>query len=160
MPTIPNPDISNKKEPHYRCPQCGSLLIIRYGTYPRAHPERDILVRVKRFLCKFSQCPRVTFSVLEDPFLPIVRHFYQTLLFCYTLAANGQLTQAEIARRLDVKRGVAKRLQDLVKKVIPWLQQEKKIATWGSDPASFWQCFTRDFSQRFYLWRCWGIRPT
>lgn len=160
MPTIPNLDITDKKEPHFRCPQCGGLLIIRYGTYPRAHPKQNILVRVKRFLCKSSQCPRVTFSVLEHPFLPIVRHFYQTLLFCYTLAANDQPTQAEIARRLGVTRGVVKRLQDLVKKVIPWVEQEKKIAAWGADPASFWQCFTRDFSQRFYLWRCWGIRPT
>jgi hypothetical protein len=85
---------------------------------------------------------------------------YQTLLFCHTLAACHQLTQAEIARRLDVTRGVAKRLQDLVNKVIPWVEQEKKIAVWGADPICSWQCFTRDFSQRFYLWRCWGIRPT
>jgi len=160
MPTIPNPDISNKKEPRYRCSHCGSPVTIRYGTYPRAHPEQDILIRVKRFLCKSSECPRVTFSVLQHPFLPIVRHFYKTLLLCHIFAAKDQLTQAEIARRLGVTRGVARRLQNLVRQVIPWLQQEKKIAIWGDDPASYWQSFTRDFSQRFYLWRCWGIRPT
>lgn len=160
MHTVLNPTDSNKKEPHYCCPRCGSYLTSRHGTYPRAHPEQDILVRVKRFLCKSTPCPRVTFSVLEYPFLPIVRHFYQTLLFCYTLAAKGQISQAEIARRLDVRRGVVKRLQALVKEVIPWVQQEQKIAIWGPEPASLWQFFTRDFSQRFYLWRCWGIRPT
>jgi hypothetical protein len=57
---------------------------IRSGTYRRAHPEQDITVRVQRYRCKVPFCPRVTFSVLRQPFLPIVRHFYQTILVVLT----------------------------------------------------------------------------
>ena len=57
---------------------------IRSGTYRRAHPEQDIAVRVQRYRCKVPFGPRVTFSVLRQPFLPIFRHFYQTMLVVLT----------------------------------------------------------------------------
>jgi len=127
-------------------------------------PGTRIEVRIQRYRCKVPHCPRVTFSVLRHPFLPIVRHFYQTILFCQSLFSESQVTQAEGARRLGVTRGVVKRLCALVARVIPWLDHEKKIAAWGPDPTiqsdQFWVDFTRDFSQSFYPWRCWKIGPT
>lgn len=150
----------NKNETHPRCPHCGTSLAIRYGTYPRAHPERGDPIRVPRFLCKSPECRRVTFSLLPPPLLPIVRHFYHTLLYCYALVIGDQSTQAEIAEQLKVTRGVAKRLHAFTQRFIPWWQQERKIAAWGDDPCSSWPQFSRDFSQKFYPWRCWGIAPT
>jgi hypothetical protein len=139
-------------------------LYIRNGTYPRFDPERKVEARIQRYRCKVPRCPRVTFSVLPKPFLPIVRHFYQTILYCRSLFADGGLTQAEGARKLGVTRGVARRLLALAGQVIPWLDREKKIADWGPDPTArqgrFWNEFTRDFSQSFYPWRCWKIGPT
>lgn len=164
MPTLSSSRPFSNKEPRIRCPICGKALFTRNGTYRRAHPEQGIEVRVQRYRCKVPFCPRVTFSVLRQPFLPIVRHFYQTILFCQSLFAESQLTQAEGARRLGVTRGVVKRLCALVARVIPWLDHEKKIAAWGPDPTihpdQFWVDFTRDFSQSFYPWRCWKIGPT
>lgn len=160
MHTIHNSAVSNKNQAHYFCPHCNSSQTIRYGTYSRAHPEKNAQVNVQRYLCKSTRCSRVTFSILKYPFLPIVQHFYQTLLFFRTLANRDRLTQAEISRRLGISRGRVKRLLEFTKKFIPWLQQESKIAIWSGDPASHWQYFTRDFSQSFYLRRCWKMVPT
>jgi len=166
MPTLSSSRPFSNKEPRVRCPLCGNFLIIRNGTYPRAHPEQEIEVRVQRYLCKVPDCPRVSFSVLRHPFLPIVRHFYQTILYCQSLFAEDCLTQAEGARRLEVDRGVVRRLCALVARVVPWLDHEKNIAAWGPDPTvqpdldQCWADFTRDFSQSFYPWRCWKIGPT
>jgi len=161
MRIVSESSAGNNKEPHHRCPHCHNTLVIRYGTYPRAHPEQAVQVRVQRFLCKSPLCPRVTFSVLRHPFLPIVRHFYQTIFYCQSLFAANRLTQAEGARRLGVGRGVVKRLRTLVARVVPWLDHERNIATWGPDPTSrpdqCWLDFTRDFSHSFYPWRCWKI---
>ena len=164
MPTLSLSRPFRNQEPHIRCPRCGNSSFIRNGTYPRCHPGKEVEERIQRYRCKSPLCPRVTFSVLPKRFLPIVRHFYQTILLCRSLFADGRLTQAEGARKLKVTRGVVRRLLSLANRVIPWLDREKKIAGWGPDPTArqgrFWDKFTRDFSQRFYPWRCWKIGPT
>lgn len=164
MRIVSESSAGNNKEPHHRCPRCDNTLVTRHGTYPRTHPETSVQVRVQRYRCKSPFCPRVTFSVLRHPFLPIVRHFYQTILYCRSLFAESRLSQAEAARRLGATRGVVKRLRALVARVVPWLDHEKKIAAWGPDPTvqpeQLWADFTRDFSQSFYPWRCWKIGPT
>lgn len=165
MPTLSSSHPFRNQEPRISCPLCGNSLFTRNGSYPRRHPEKDVgVVRIPRYRCKVRRCPRVTFSVLPHPFLPIVRHFYQTILYCRSLFTDSRLPQAEGARKLEVTRGVARRMLALTKRVIPWLDREKNIANWGPDPTTrqgrFWDKFTRDFSQRFYPWRCWKIGPT
>jgi hypothetical protein len=153
-----------KQEPLVRCPHCATSLIVRYGTYQRAHPEKPILVKVPRFLCKSPRCPRITFSVLPHPFLPIVRHFSQTLLCCHFLCNIDKASQAEGVRRMGLSRGVIKRLSVLGRKFTPWFNHEKKIADWGPNPDTnpllFWTDFTRDFSRVFYPKRWPTITPT
>ena len=154
MHTVLKNDQSCKQEPLIRCPHCATSLIIRYGTYKRAHPEESIQIKIPRFVCKSPLCPRITFSVLPYPFLPIVRHFFQTLLYCHCLCNINKMSQAEGARRMGLSRGVIKRLSTFGQKFTAWFDHEKKIAEWGpfpdAIPSLFWTNFTRDFSQVFY----------
>lgn len=138
-----------------RCPHCASSIFIRHGTYLRSHPEDESRqVTIQRYLCKCPNCPWKTFSVLPHPFLPIVRHFFQALLFFHYLSNVQKKSQAAIARQLNVTRGVVKRLGIFCCRFIPWLNHEKEFADWGpgleAKPAELWPNFTRDFSQTFY----------
>jgi hypothetical protein len=153
---------SGKKEPQVQCPHCATSLIIRYGKYQRAHPERPIQVDIQRYRCKSPVCPRMTFSLLPYPFLPILRHFYHTLLFCHLLFDSNKVSQAYGARQMQLTRGVFKRLREFCSKYILWFDREKEIADWGPDfktsPSCSWSDFTRDFSHSFYPKR-WAITP-
>ena len=145
---------AGNKEPIIRCPHCATTLICRYGTYKRAHPEEPNPTKIQRFLCKSKRCPRRTFSVLKHPFLPIVRHFLSTVLNCHRLCNLGKAKQAEGARRMNLSRGIIKRLSAFAQKFFPWFEREQKISDWGPDldvkPPPFWPDFIRDFSQSFY----------
>lgn len=154
MPTLFENAEFRKQEPLIRCPHCATSLTIHHGSYQRAHPEKPILVKIPRFRCKSPRCPKITFSVLPHPFLSIVRHFLQTLLFCHALCEVDKVSQAEGSRSMGLSRGVIKRLIILGQKFLPWFDHEKKIAEWGPDPDAnpllSWTDFTRDFSQSFY----------
>jgi len=145
---------SDKEEQFVRCPHCATPLTIRYGRYQRNHPEKPEQVNVQRYLCKSPCCPWKTFSILPYPFLPIVRHFLQTLFFFHCFFNIAKNTQAQTARQLVVTRGVVKRLTRFCDRFTPWFHSEKKIALWGQDPEAdhnrFWPDFTRDFSQALY----------
>jgi len=145
---------SGKKELSVRCPHCATTLVIRYGRYQRAHPKEPVQVDVQRYRCKSPDCPWKTFSILPFPFLPIVRHFQETLFFFQRFFNIDKKTQAHCARKLRVTRGVAKRLASFCDRFIPWFDQEKNIALWGPDPETnqkrFWVDYTRDFSQALY----------
>ncbi len=145
---------SGKQEFPVHCPRCATTLIIRHGTYLRAHPEEPVQVAVQRYLCKSPLCPRKTFSVLPYPLLPMIRHFYKTLLLCHLLHSQRHRTQAATARQLGVTRGVVKRLSIFCRRLVPWLKHEQVIADWGPDPTAnsgaLWPDFCRDFSQAFY----------
>jgi len=154
-----------KLEYPLRCPHCATSMIIRYGTYLRSYPEeKSRQVAVQRYLCKQPNCPWKTFSILPYPFLPIVRHFYQTLLLCHCLCNVKNISQAATARQLHVTRGIVKRLGIFCRRFIPWLNHEKEFADWGPDPegqsAALWPDFTRDFSQTFYPKRWSPPLPT
>lgn len=152
-------DQNDKQENPIRCPHCATTLTSRNGTYLRAHPEEPGQVAVQRYLCKSPYCPWKTFSVLPFPFLPIIRHFYQTLLCCHCLYNVKHKSQAVTAGQLDKNRGIIKRLGAFCRRFIPWLNQEKVFAEWGPNPMVnndvSWPDFTRDFSQVFYpkRWR-------
>lgn len=155
MSTLFEINHNSKQEYPLRCPHCASSIIIRHGTYLRSHPTEDAKqVAVQRYICKCPNCPWRTFSVLPYPFLPIARHFFQTLLLFHCLSDLQNKTQAAIARQLKVTRGVVKRLGIFCRRFIPWLNHEKEFAVWGPDPegksATLWPDFTRDFSQTFY----------
>ena len=155
---------SDKGEQPVSCPHCATSLTIRYGNYQRAHPEKPILVDIQRYLCKFPDCRWKTFSVLPYPFLPIIRHFYHTLLLCHLLCNTEKMIQAVIGRQLELSRGVIKRLSAFSYRFFPWFDREKKIADWGpvpdTDPSRFWPDFNRDFSQSLYPKRWLPISPT
>jgi transposase-like protein len=164
MCNVFNFDSFRKIEHPIRCPHCASLAIIRHGKYQRGHPLESRLVAIQRYRCKSPDCPWKTFSLLPYPFLPIVRHFYKTLLRCHTILNRQRKTQAYTARWLGLQRGVVKWMGDFCRKFIPWLNLEKKIAVWGPDPggkkATFWMDFIRDFSQVFYPKRWEKYSPT
>ncbi len=145
---------SGKEEQFVRCPHCATPLTIRYGRYQRYHPEEPEQVNVQRYRCKSPYCPWKTFSILPYPFLPIVRHFLQTLFFFHYLLNLNKKTQAHTARKLALTRGTVKRLARFCQRFIPWFNMEKHIAPWGPDPEAdqirFWIDFTRDFSQALY----------
>ena len=147
-------DQSGKKEEQVCCPHCASTVVIRNGTYPRNHPKKSCPIRVQRYLCKSLECPWKTFSFLPYPFLPIIRHFYRTLVLCHCLFNERNNSQIATARRLGVSRGIVKRLGNFCHRFFPWFNHEIKIADWGPDPkknpAVLWPDFTRDFSQAFY----------
>lgn len=157
-------DKLRKQEPRILCPHCATSLIICHGTYKRAHPEESIQVKIQRFLCKSPLCPWVTFSVLPYPFLPIVRHFFHSLLYCHILCDIDKESQAEAARRMGLSRGVIKRLSALGRRFTSWFVHERNIAEWGpdplQDPALLWTDFTRDFSRVFYPKRWLHQAPT
>ena len=152
-----------KKDPPC-CPHCASTFVIRYGSYPRAHPKENLEIAVQRYLCKSPDCPWKTFSRLPYPFMPIVRHFYQTLLLCHFLVNERGNSQAATARKLGMDRGIVKRLGIFCRRFIPWLNHEKEVAEWGlasqDDFAASWPDFTRDFSQAFYPQRWPAPVPT
>lgn len=157
-------DQSGKEETPVCCPHCSSTLIIRYGSYPRAHPRKAREIAVPRYRCKSPDCPWKTFSVLPYPFLPIIRHFYKTVLLCHCLLHGKRSSQAATARQLGVSRGIVKRLGTFCRRFIVWLSHEKKSADWGPDPvgnpAVLWPHFTRDLSQVFYPKRWTEPLPT
>lgn len=161
MSTVFEFDQNNKQEHPIRCPHCATTLICRYGTYLRAHPEQPRLVAVQRYLCKSPYCQCRTFSILPYPFLPIIRHFYQTLLDCHYLYNVKKTSQAFTARQLGKERGIIKRLGSFCCRFIPWLTREKVFSEWGPDPIAndrgFWSDFVRDVSQAFYPKR-WPTR--
>lgn len=161
--TLNHKDITGKNEQDICCPFCSLTRIIRHGTYLRNHPERNEQVRVQRLLCKNTQCPVKTFSVLTYPFLRIVRHWYWTVEQVYCLMQEG-FYQASIARVSGVMRGVSRYLMDFSKHIFPWIDREQPIADWGScfetDPCRIWPQFIRDFSYRFYPNRYGKHPPT
>jgi transposase-like protein len=154
MPRLFEFEQKNKQEHPIRCPHCATTLICRYGTYLRAHPEQPIQVPVQRYLCKSPYCRWRTFSLLPYPFLPIIRHFYQALLYCHHLYNVKKESQASTGRRLGKERGVIKRLGGFCRRFIPWIEQEKVFTEWGPDPTAnhgvFWPDFVWDVSQAFY----------
>ena len=145
---------NDKQEPPIRCPHCATTLISRNGTYKRNHPEKAGLVAVQRYLCKSPMCPWKSFSILPYPLLPVMRHFYQTLLRCQHLYNAQRKSQAYTARQLGQSRGIIMRLGAFCCRFIPWLNRESVFAQWGPDPGeapgTFWTDFVRDFSQTFY----------
>ena len=153
-----------KKEQKILCPYCSTSFTIRYGFYYRAYPQKSIQVSIQRYRCNSPKCPRKTFSVLPYPFLPILRHFYHTLLFCYSLYRNSKLTQADGARKMSMPRGTFKRLRTFCKRFIPWFDGEREIACWNLHSnvvlSSSWADFTRYFSQSFYPKRWKVVPPT
>jgi len=154
MHTILKHTCSGKEEHCVRCPHCATTLIVRHGTYQRAHPHEQELINVQRYRCKSPACPWKTFSILSYPFLPIMRHFQSTIFFFHALFNIGKKTQADTARKLGVTRGVIKRLDQFCHRFVPWFTQEKYIGAWGPDPETyperFWMDYTRDFSQALY----------
>ncbi len=140
---------SAKRKQQIRCSHCSTTLVTRNGTYPRNDPQKDTEIRVQRYLCKSPKCPWLSFSVLPAPILPVIRHAYGDVLSCYCIIQKG-MNQAAIVRKLFLGRGVVKRLKIFCYKFMAWLNQEKKVADWGSDPLRFWPDFTRDFSQSFF----------
>ncbi len=147
--TIVRNDTSAKKNHQMRCCHCSSALVIRNGTYPRNDPQKDTEIRVQRYLCKSPKCPWQSFSVLPSPILPVIRHTYKALFSYSDMFQNG-MNQVAVARKLNLKRGVVKRLKIFCHQFMVWLDREKKVADWGWDPFQFWQDFTRDFSQYFF----------
>ena len=146
--------VFSKKEPSVRCPHCATSLTIRHGKYQRNHPRESGQIDVQRYRCKSPDCPWKTFSILPYPFLPIVRHFPETILFFHILFNMRNKTQAHTARLLGVTRGGVRRLAIFCDRFIPWYNREKIIAPWGPDPeadlGSHWTDYTRDFSQSLY----------
>ena len=155
-------DKSRKQEVPIRCPHCATNCIISYGSYYRAHPDLPDLQRIPRYRCKSPACSWKTFSVLPQPFLPIVRHFSGTIRRC--MSAIGGLSQAQCTRIFGLSRGVVRRLVVLGTRFLPWFDHESKIADWGTDPDTIpiplWPDFTRDFSQSFYPRRWLMPAPT
>jgi hypothetical protein len=96
--------------------------------------------------------------VLPAPILPVIRHAYETLFDFYVLFKTG-MNQASIARCMNFKRGVVKRLKTLCRKFMLWFNREKIIADWCLAPLQFWPDFTRDFSQYFFPER-WQKNPS
>jgi len=145
---------TGKEEKPICCPYCASQLVIRNGTYPRAHPHTDEEVRIQRYLCKMPTCPCVTFSVVPFPFLRVVRHFFATVMYCNILYNVNNLNQAAVVRQLGVTRGVAKRLATFCDRFILWFDHERRFAEWGpapeTPPAISWPDFLRDFSHSMY----------
>lgn len=139
----------NKKKQPIRCSHCSTTLVIRNGTYPRNDPQSDTEIRVQRYLCKSPECPWQSFSVLPAPLLPVIRHAYEKLFSCYAMVKKG-ISQAAVAKKLSLGRGVVKRLKCFCHKFITWLDRERKVTDWGLDPLLFWPDFTRDFSQSFF----------
>ncbi len=164
MHNVFNFNLFRKKERPIRCPHCAGNVIIRHGKYQRSHPLEPGLVDIQRYRCKSPDCPWQTFSILPYPFLPIVRHFYTTLRSCHTLLKRQGISQAQTARRLGLSRGIIKRLGSFCSRFIPWVDREKKIAGWGSDPEAnrigLWSDFTRDMSHAFYPMRWRVYVPT
>lgn len=147
-------NVSDKGKQQIHCPHCFSTLIIRHGTYKRAHPEKSIHLKIQRYLCKSNNCPGRTFSVLPYPFLRVVRHFFGTVFSAHALFGLQSLSQATIAKRSGLTRGCVKRLYKFCQRFIPWFNHERLIADWGpapeSNPNIFWPDFIRDFSHHFY----------
>ena len=145
---------SSKREHPVRCPHCATTLVIRHGKYQRAHPDETELINVQRYRCKSPACPWKTFSILSYPFLPVVRHFQQTIFFFHSLYNVEKKTQVSTARQLGMTRGIVKRLAQFCRRFVPWFTMERHIGAWGPDPeidpGRFWINYTRDFSQSLY----------
>lgn len=153
---------SSKKEPQINCPCCATSLTIRYGFYQRAHPFKEGQISIQRYRCNLPECPRKTFSVLPYPFLPILRHFYHTVLFCHV--SCSRLSQADGARKMKMHRGTYVRLRGFCDKFFSWFDREKKVANWNLQrdviTSCSWADFTRYFSQHFYPNRWRFLLPT
>ncbi len=149
MNSIIRNETSAKENHQICCSHCSSTVVVRNGTYPRNDPQTDTEIRVQRYLCKSPECPWKSFSALPEPILPIIRHMYVTLLSCHVMLKKG-MKQVVVARKLNITRGIVKRLSVFYSKFLTWFNREKMMADWGTNPVKFWPDFTRDFSQYFF----------
>lgn len=161
--TLNNQDRSGKAKQKLCCPFCSMPLIICYGFYDRAHPERDDLIKVQRYLCKAPGCPVKTFSIPPYPLLRIIRHVYRKVEEGYMLISEG-LYQALVGRLLDLTRVSVRSVYAFGCRFFPFLDHERTLSDWGAifetEPCEVWPLFIRDLSHAFYPQRYGLFAPT
>jgi hypothetical protein len=152
-------DFINAK-PQILCSHCSGTAVIRHGTYGRYKPGKDTKIPIQRYLCKSPGCKWRTFSVLPYQVLPVIRHNLEALFDCYRKQVIDQVSQAALARYMQISRGVARRLADFSRRAVSWMNHECTLADWGCALKRFWEAFTRDFSQNFFPGRWIKPAPT
>ncbi len=124
------------------CPGCGEChRLTKWGHYTRYLFHGEDTIRIQRFRCLNSRCPRFTFSILPHPLLPIVRLPLCLILSLCSMYQKGD-SIAELARTSGkswsvIRRALAigKRIKSVLNDEVPCLQ-----------PAVSWTAFTHLFS--------------
>lgn len=132
------------------CPSCGERhLLIKWGFYARYLFDGEDMIRVQRFRCLNSSCPRATFSTLPHPLLPIVRLPLCFLLSLLALHQEGHPV-AELARESGKSWSVVRRSVVLAKRIKTVLKNEFEQMLPCLHPAVAWTVFTHAFSYAIF----------
>ncbi|MCP3861520.1 MAG: hypothetical protein GY695_00025 [Aestuariibacter sp.] len=133
------------------CPGCGEChRLIKWGFYTRYLFHSDDTIRIQRFRCLNSHCPRSTFSILPHPLLPIARVplcFIMTLLSLY----QDGCPVADLARKSGKSWSIVRRSLAIAKRIQAVLKVELELLLPCLHPAVSWTVFTHAFS--------WAIFP-
>jgi len=136
------------------CPDCGERhRLINWGFYTRYLFHEDDTIRIQRFRCLNTRCPRFTFSILPHPLLPVVRMplcFIMTLLSLYQ---DGCLI-ADISRTSGKSWSVIHRSLFIAKRIQSILRNEVELLLPCLHPAVSWTSFTHAFSWALFPRRC------
>lgn len=136
------------------CPRCGERRnLIKWGFYTRYLFHNDDTIRVQRFRCLNTRCPRSTFSILPHPLLPFVRMplcFIMTLLSLYQKGCSV----ADLSRKSAKSWAVVRRSLNIAKKIQTVLQNEIDLLLPCLNPAVSWTLFTHAFSWALFPKRC------
>lgn len=135
--------------PQVVCPTCGERHChIKHGFYRRYLFASSDCVKIQRYRCLNSACPRCTFSCLPHPFLPIVRLPLCVLFAITELVENAQATIAAVARACGRSGSTIRRAADTGARLRRWMQSES--ASPCLNPGRRWSAFTRAFSFAFF----------
>jgi len=142
------------------CPGCGERhRLTKWGFYTRYLFHGDDTIRIQRFRCFNNLCPRLTFSILPHPLLPIVRLplcFFLTLLSIY----QEGCPIAALARRSGKSWPVVRRSLAVARRIHTVLKNELELLLPCLQPVASWTLFTHVFSWALFPERFKKSPPT
>lgn len=131
------------------CPTCGERHChIKHGFYKRYLFTGNDCIKIQRYRCLNSSCPRCTFSCLPHPFLPIIRLPLCVLFAIVDMVENAQATIAGVARACGRTWATVRRALDTGGRLRRWMRSEGAVPC--LNPARDWSAFTRAFSFAFF----------
>lgn len=121
------------------CSTCGSTHYRGHGSYSRKgfHLRGHMVtipLKVPRFLCLNSECPRVSFSILPSQTMRYSRFFWPCLLALIDALSAGSSIYHQARQVWHVGWAVIRRASKLLQRLSPWIESLHRELTNGMPP--------------------------